>query len=523
MALLTAVILFPLAMTLPVFFMPERARKTLWVYAIVVSGLEFLLSLGLLWWFDIARAAEFQFHGKFYWLPAINSYFQIGIDGMSLLLVLLTTFLTFLGFLSSIRYIETKRKEYIISMLVMEAAMVGVFSALDTLLFFVFWEAMLIPMYFLIGVWGHENRLYAAFKFILYTMAGSVLLLSAIIWLYIQFGTFDLIALTQATRGLPLSAQEILFLAMTTAFAIKVPLFPFHTWLPHAHAEAPTAGSVLLAGVLLKMGVYGLLRFSFPMFPEAARVFAPWLAILALIGITYGALMTWVQTDLKRLIAYSSVAHLGFIVLGAASANQWGLQGAMIQMVNHGLSTGGLFFIAGMLYERRHTRDLAAFGGLAKAVPRLSVLFGIIMLSSVGLPGLNGFVGEFLALAGAFRSNIVWAVVGVVGIILAAVYLLTMFQKVVFSKLEKDENAKMRDLSIREVLVLAPLIIFILWIGIYPQTFLRYTEPVSASIVQVVSPQSPTGAIEEPSQNPMLSNESPSGGISGPKEEVSHE
>ncbi len=497
MALLTAVILFPLAMTLPVFLMPEKARKTLWTYAIIVSGLELVLSLGLLWFFDLGRAGEFQFHGKIDWLPAIGSSFQVGIDGMSLLLILLTTLLAFLGFLSSTRYIEAKRKEYIISMLVMEAAMVGVFSSLDTLVFFVFWEAMLIPMYFLIGIWGHENKLYAAFKFILYTMAGSVLLLSAIIWLYIQFGTFDLIALTQATRGLPLSAQELLFLAMTIAFAIKVPLFPFHTWLPHAHAEAPTAGSVLLAGVLLKMGVYGLLRFSFPMFPEAAKVFAPWLAVMALIGITYGALMTWVQTDLKRLIAYSSVAHLGFIVLGASSLNQWGLQGAMIQMINHGLSTGGLFFIAGMLYERRHTRDLSAFGGLAKAVPRLSVLFGIIMLSSVGLPGLNGFVGEFLALVGAFRSNIIWAAVGVVGIILAAVYLLTMFQKVVFSKLEKEENTKMRDLSIREVLVLTPLILFIVWIGIYPQTFLRYTEPVSSGIVQLVNPPA-TGGETDP-------------------------
>jgi len=491
MELLTAVILLPLAATVPVFFLPEKARRTLWTYAIVVSGIELLLSLGLLWWFDLGRAADFQFHGQAYWLPGINSSFHVGIDGMSLLLILLTTFLTFLGFLSSTRYIETKRKEYIISMLVMEAAMVGVFSALDALLFFVFWEAMLVPMYFLIGIWGHENKLYAAFKFILYTMAGSVLLLSAIIWLYIQFGTFDLIALTQATRGLPISAQEILFLAMTLAFAIKVPLFPFHTWLPHAHAEAPTAGSVLLAGVLLKMGVYGLLRFSFPMFPEAAKVFAPWLAVLALIGITYGALMTWVQTDLKRLIAYSSVAHLGFIVLGASSLNQWGLQGAMIQMVNHGLSTGGLFFIAGMLYERRHTRDLSAFGGLAKAVPRLSVLFGIIMLSSVGLPGLNGFVGEFLALVGAFKSNVIWAGVGATGIILAAVYLLTMFQKVVFSKLENEENARMKDLSLREMLVLSPLVLFIIWIGVYPQTFLRYTDPVSANIVQLVNPEIP--------------------------------
>lgn len=514
--MLTALIILPVAAIVPVFFMPEKARRTLWTYAIVISGLEFLLSLGLLLWFDLGRAADFQFQVRFDWLPSIGSSFRLGIDGMSLLLILLTTFLTFLGFLSSTRYIEKKRKEYIIAMLVMEAAMVGVFCALDTLVFFVFWEAMLVPMYFLIGIWGHENKLYAAFKFILYTMAGSVLLLSAIIWLYIQFGTFDLIALTQATRGLPLSAQELLFLAMTIAFAIKVPLFPFHTWLPHAHAEAPTAGSVLLAGVLLKMGVYGLLRFSFPMFPEAARVFAPWLALLALIGITYGALMTWVQTDLKRLIAYSSVAHLGFIVLGASSLNQWGLQGAMIQMINHGLSTGGLFFIAGMLYERRHTRDLLAFGGLAKAVPRLSVLFGIIMLSSVGLPGLNGFVGEFLALAGAFRSNIVWAAVGVLGIILAAVYLLTMFQKVVFSKLDKEENARMPDLSLREVFVLAPLVLFILWIGIYPQTFLRYTEPVSANIVQVVNPQTPVGPMQE-----LPPDET--GAVSPETQEVSHE
>ncbi|MEO0141111.1 MAG: NADH-quinone oxidoreductase subunit M, partial [candidate division WOR-3 bacterium] len=476
MEMLTTIIFLPLVLTVPVFFIPERAGRALWAYAIAVSGIELLVSLGLLFWFDLSRAAEFQFYGSFPWIPGIASSFQIGIDGMSLLLILLTAFLTFLGFLSSTRYIEKKRKEYIISMLIMESAMIGVFSSLDALLFFVFWEAMLVPMYLLIGIWGHENRVYAAFKFILYTMAGSVLLVSAIIWLYIQFKTFDLVALTQATRGLPLSAQEILFMAMTIAFAIKVPLFPFHTWLPHAHAEAPTAGSVLLAGILLKMGVYGLLRFSFPMFPEAARAFSPWLAVLALIGITYGALMTWVQKDLKRLIAYSSVAHLGFIVLGASSLNTWGLQGAMLQMINHGLSTGGLFFVAGMLYERRHTRDLSAFGGLAKAVPRLSVLFGIIMLSSVGLPGLNGFVGEFLALLGAFKANFIWAAVGVLGIILAAVYLLTMFQKVVFSRLDKEENANMKDLSLREVLVLSPLVIFIFWIGIYPNSFLRYTQ-----------------------------------------------
>ncbi len=492
MALLAWVIFLPALLAIPVFFFRRDWVKPLWIYGVLATGAEFALSLVLLAKFDLARASQFQFEGSLSWLPAIGASFHIGVDGMALLLVLLTTFLTLIGVLSSPNYIQDKRREYLITMLLLETGMIGVFASLDLLLFFIFWEAMLLPMYFLIGIWGHGRKLYAAYKFILYTMAGSVLLLASIIWLWTKTGSFDYFAALSVAPKLSFDLQKLLFLAFALAFAIKVPLFPFHTWLPHAHAEAPTAGSVLLAGVLLKMGVYGFLRFAYPLFPAAAKAFMPLIAVLALIGVIYGALMTWVQRDLKRLIAYSSVAHLGFIMLGVAAGNTIGLQGAMIQMINHGLSTGALFLIAGMLYERKHTRDLEAFGGLARAVPVLSVFFGIVMLSSVGLPGLNGFVGEFLCLLGAYQAQTWWAVVGVVGIILAAVYLLTMFQKVVFIKKEQ----KMPDLSLREWFVLTPLLVFIFWIGVYPKTFLQYTEPVSQRIAQVVGVQEPQPSVK---------------------------
>ncbi|MBI2555386.1 MAG: NADH-quinone oxidoreductase subunit M, partial [Candidatus Rokubacteria bacterium] len=417
----------------------------------------------------------------------------------SLLLVLLTTFLSPLALLSSWRAVEDRVKEFSISMLLLETGMLGVFVSLDLFLFYIFWEAMLIPMYLIIGVWGGPARIYAAIKFILYTLTGSVLMLVAILALYFQHGaatgtyTFDLPTL--AGYLVPPGAEVWLFLAFAVAFAIKVPMFPFHTWLPDAHVEAPTAGSVILAGVLLKMGTYGFLRFCLPLFPQASLAFVPWIFLLALVGIVYGAWVSMVQPDLKKLVAYSSVSHLGFVVLGLFTLTPQGIVGGIIQMVNHGLSTGALFLMVGLLYERRHTRLIADFGGLWKAIPAFSVLFMIVSLSSLGLPGLNGFVGEFLILVGAFA----WAagpsaapaaylvpVLATSGIIFTAVYMLWMYQRVCFGEITSEANRGLADLTRREWAVLLPVLLFIVWIGVYPRPFTGMTEAsVQALITQV--------------------------------------
>ncbi len=486
--LLSLVIIFPIIGAIPVFFMSPKNKKVLFDYTLLVTLVEFLLSLFLLKGFKFGLYG-FQYEHVYKWIPSIGASFHIGIDGMSLILILLTTFLTALGILSSYNYITHKAKEYVIVMLLMETGMIGVFASLDLLLFYLFWELMLIPMYFLIGIWGHERRVYAAFKFVIYTMAGSALLITGILVLYFYnhsvtgVYTFDLLKLYRL--NVPYDLAKKLFLAFAIAFAIKVPIFPFHTWLPDAHVEAPTAGSVLLAGILLKMGIYGFLRFAFPLFPKAAIHYAPLFMALGIVGIIYGAFMSWVQKDLKKLVAYSSVAHLGFIVLGIFTFNMYGTQGAVIQMVNHGLSTGALFFIVGMLYERRHTRLIEEFGGLAKVMPVFSVIFGIVMLSSIGLPGLNGFIGEFLVMLGAFKASKLAAYFAVVGIIFAAVYMLTMFQKVVFLKV-KEKNLGLPDISLREFFVLTPILLFIFWIGIYPKPYLKMTEPTSSAIIMEI-------------------------------------
>ncbi|MFQ5521135.1 MAG: NuoM family protein, partial [Candidatus Methylomirabilia bacterium] len=400
------------------------------------------------------------------------------------------TFLTPLALLSAWTAIEHRRKEFAVSMLLLETGMLGVFTSLDLFLFYVFWEATLIPMYFIIGVWGAENRIYAAIKFVLYTMFGSLLMLVAILALYFNHGlatgvyTFELPVLAQ--YPVPVGLQTWLFVAFGLAFAIKVPMFPFHTWLPDAHVEAPTAGSVVLAGVLLKMGTYGFLRFCLPLFPQASLAFAPWIFALAVIGIIYGAWVSTVQPDLKKLVAYSSVSHLGFVMLGLFTLNPQGLVGGIIQMVNHGLSTGALFLLVGMLYERRHTRLMDEFGGLWQVVPAFSAVFLVVALSSLGLPGLNGFVGEFLILVGAFQVNPWVAAVATTGIVFAAVYLLWMYRRVFFGEVQKDENRSLRDLSPREWAVLVPVLLFIVWIGVYPGTFTGLTEAsVEALISQV--------------------------------------
>ena len=454
--------------------------------ALGVALATFAVTVGLWVGFD-AASADFQFVERYPWIAQFGIDYFVGIDGISLLLVVLTGFLTPIALLSSWGSIDRKVKEFSIFMLALEAAMIGVFISLDLFLFYVFWDAMLIPMYFLIGIWGYDRRVYAAIKFMLYTMAGSVLMLIAILGLaYLHSAatgsyTFDLLELY--SLDIAPQTQMWFFLAFTVAFAIKVPLFPFHTWLPDAHVQAPTAGSVILAGVLLKMGTYGLLRFSFPLFPQAAAYFAPWLALLAVIGIIYGALVAMVQPDMKKLVAYSSVSHLGFVVLGICAMNTQGMQGAVYQMLAHGVSTGGLFLMVGMLSDRRHTRLIAEFGGLKAVMPRFTAAFLIMTLASIGLPGLNGFVGEFLIMLGAFRWAPGFVVVAGLGVILSAVYMLWMFQRVFYGPVTHEENATLPDLQPREWAGVLPLCAMALVMGVFPTLFLK---PIEASVDALV-------------------------------------
>ncbi|MBI2827784.1 MAG: NADH-quinone oxidoreductase subunit M [Acidobacteria bacterium] len=454
-----------------------------------VALAPFAVTLALWAGFD-ATSAEFQFVERYPWIPAFGIHYFVGVDGISLLLVVLTGFLTPIALLSSWGSIDRKVKEFSVFMLALEAAMIGVFVSLDLFLFYVFWDAMLVPMYFLIGIWGYDQRIYAAIKFMLYTMAGSVLMLIAILGLAYLYSaatgtyTFDLLKLY--TLDIAPQTQMWFFLAFTVAFAIKVPLFPFHTWLPDAHVEAPTAGSVILAGVLLKMGTYGLLRFSFPLFPQAAAYFAPWLALLAVIGIIYGALVAMVQPDMKKLVAYSSVSHLGFVVLGICAMNVQGVQGAIYQMLAHGVSTGGLFLLVGTLSDRRHTRLIGEFGGLKDVMPRFTAAFTIITLASIGLPGLNGFVGEFLIMLGAFRWDPRFASAAGLGVILSAVYMLWMFQRVFYGPVTHEENATLPDLRPREWAGVLPLCAMALVMGIFPTLFLKPMEASVDALVQRV-------------------------------------
>jgi len=465
--LLSAVTFLPALGALALLFVPRRFAGFLRAGALVTAVLTLALALPLYVRFDDARA-DFQFEESRPWMPTLGVSYHVGVDGISLLLVLLTAFLTPLALASAWRAIEDRVKEFVVTMLILETGMLGVFVSLDLFLFYVFWEATLIPMYFIIGVWGGQHRIYAAVKFVLYTMLGSVLMLVAILALYYQHGaatglyTFDLPALARWVLA-PGLAQTLMFLAFALAFAIKVPLFPFHTWLPDAHVEAPTAGSVILAGVLLKMGTYGFLRFCLPLFPDASLAFGPAVFALSVIGIVYGAWVSTVQPDMKKLVAYSSVSHLGFVMLGVFTLNQQGLVGGV-----------------------RHTRLIADFGGLWKVLPAFSALFLVVVLSSLGLPGLNGFVGEFLILVGAFQRSLWLAALATSGIIFAAVYLLWMYQRVIFGELTHEENRGLRDLTPREWAVLVPVVVFIVWIGVYPAAFTGKTEAtVEALIAQV--------------------------------------
>jgi NADH-quinone oxidoreductase subunit M len=490
--ILTIITFTPAVGALLILFYNREHVRSIRAFALIVTVLTFLFSLHLIVNFE-SSSADFQFRINAPWIPALGVDYSMGVDGISLFLILLTTVLTPLAILAS--YSITERlKEYFVFMLLLETGMIGVFASLDLFLFYVFWEIMLIPMYFLIGVWGGERRIYAATKFVLYTMAGSVLMLVAILALYFLHGnatgtfTFSYPEIQSALGAgrlvLVPSVEFWLFVAFFLAFAIKVPLFPFHTWLPDAHVEAPTAGSVLLAGVLLKMGTYGLIRFSLPLFPHVSSLFAPLISGLAVIGIIYGALVAMVQPDLKKLIAYSSVSHLGFIVLGIFSFNVQGLEGAIYQMVNHGVTTGALFLLVGVIYDRRHTRMIAEFGGLANQMPVYAAVFLIVTLSSIGLPGLNGFVGEFLVLLGTFGVNKTRAAVASLGVILSAVYMLWMYQRVVWGEITNDRNRNLLDLVGRERVMLIPLVILMIWMGVYSNHFLR---PMDASVMKLMN------------------------------------
>jgi len=486
---LSWIIWLPVGVAVLLAFFPRTAVTPIKTMGLFGSLATFAISLTILSGFQDGIAG-FQLVESHAWIPEWGIRYALGVDGISLWLVLLTTLLTPVVLLSSWNGIHKHPKEYVISFLIMEAAMIGVFLATDLLLFYVFFELTLLPMYLVIGVWGGANRIYAAIKFFLFTVTGSLLMLLAIIDLgflqYHRTGIPDFALRHLYQLALPMHTQAILFGAFALAFAIKVPIFPLHTWLPDAHVEAPTGGSIILAGVMLKMGTYGYIRFCLPLFPDAATKYSRLFIVLAVIGVIYGALVAWVQPDMKKLVAYSSVSHLGFVVLGIFAFNQASIEGSILQMVNHGLSTGALFLLVGVIYERRHTRQLADYGGIAQTMPLYATLFVIAMLSSVGLPGLNGFVGEFLILAGTFQTHPAAAVIAASGVIFAAIYLLWLVQSVFFGPVTKEENRLIPDIAWNEIAALVPLVLFMVWIGVHPNTFLNKMTPSVQEVINKV-------------------------------------
>jgi len=516
--LLTYLTFLPLAGMVVLLFIPKGSDGLLKGFTLLVTLATFVLSLPLAFDEVFATSGGMQYIENVPWIK-MGDFFQmnyhVGIDGISLWLVLLTTFIMPIAVLSTWTAVEKATKGFMALLLLLETGMLGAFISLDLFLFYIFWELMLIPMYFLIGIWGGKNRIYAAVKFFIYTAVGSLLMLVALIFTYyyainsgLPVDGFSIIDLYRT--DIPATMQIWLFLAFAFSFAIKVPMFPLHTWLPDAHTEAPTAGSVILAAILLKMGTYGFVRFAIPLFPTALDQCMPYLATLCVIGIIYGSLVAMMQDDVKKLVAYSSVAHLGFVMLGVFALNLTGLSGGMIQMVNHGISTGALFLIVGFIYERRHTRAIAEFGGLAKQMPIFATIFMIVTFSSIGLPGTNGFVGEFLALMGAFESELRWfAVISTSGVIFAAVYMLWMFQRVMFGELKNPANQNLKDLNAREVILMLPLLVFVFWIGLYPNTFFRKMSPsleqllgqVKGKQVAMVETAAPEVVVVQPQQD----------------------
>ena len=491
--LLSIVLFTPLAALVVLLFLPASNRNLVRIWANASALAGFLVSIPLVTRFDRSLAG-FQMTERADWIPSLGVKYFVGIDGISLLLVMLTTLIGFLAVLYSWSSIEYRVKEYYAMFLLLQTGMIGVFVSLDFFLFYVFWELVLVPMYFIIGVWGGPRKLYAAIKFFLYTLAGSVLMLLGILTLYFQhfqqfgFYTFDIGELMKL--DMPLGVQQWVFWAFFIGFAIKVPMFPFHTWLPDAHVEAPTAGSVILASVLLKMGTYGFIRFSLPLLPRASVdvTIVQVLAVLSIIGILYGALVSLMQQDWKKLVAYSSVSHLGFCTLGIFALNPNGLAGSVIQQVNHGISTGMLFLIIGVIYERRHTRLISEYGGLAHVMPKFAIVFAFAMLSSAGLPLLNGFIGEFTILQGALEASRVWAACAVLGVVLGAAYLLWLYQRTMLGQVTNGKNLGLPDLSLREVAVFLPLIAWAIWIGVYPKPFFDVLEKPVQQIVERVRP-----------------------------------
>ncbi len=500
--ILSIILFTPLVGALVLLFIPKESKNAIRWVANIFAFAGLVVSIPLVPWFWAVRTQtgfKFLEGAPSNWIPSIGAGYYLGIDGISFLLIMLTTLLGWISILSSWTAIQDRVKEYYVWFLVLQTGMLGVFMALDFFLFYVFWEVMLVPMYLLIGIWGGPRKLYAAIKFFLYTLAGSVLMLLGILFLYFHHHavtgvyTFSIPALYTSAPGITGTAATLLFLAFFVGFAIKVPMFPFHTWLPDAHVEAPTAGSVILAGVLLKMGTYGLVRFSLPLFPHVSMnpTMRKWMIGLSIVAIIYGALVSLMQKDMKKLVAYSSVSHLGFCTLGIFALTPLGLSGSVLQQVNHGISTGALFLIVGILYERRHTREIAEYGGISNVMPVYATITLIMFLSSMGLPLLNGFVGEFTILQGAYTENKLWAGLAVIGIILGAAYLLWLYQRVYFGPVTNPKNEKLHDLTGREILTFAPLLALAVWIGVYPKPFFEILDQPVNQLVQTVRPDYP--------------------------------